>query len=226
MTINRILFLVLALSCLVLPNECTTQRMRSRATKNGQVHGAIYPIEQKYAVAEAHTILLVNDFVYLSCNSALDDQPCPSWTSVFGSSATVFSERVIIECGTCITMDQRDVTLEQGVDVRGKLVFPEGFAGTVRTASLTVQGELEVYSTGPVNGTPMIHILMIGSQAQSFTPIEENSSNCGGGNCDVGHKAITVAGGKVSSKYMQPINCTGCSRSAIIHILSRLFSLI
>jgi len=151
----------------------------------------------KVAIAKMRRQLLLDDFVPLSCNAGLG--ACVSWTSVFGIAAE-FSERVIVGCGTCITMDHPgpELTLLQGIDIQGKLVFEEGYAITLRTASITVQGELEMHSTEPINGSPKIHIIMIGTASQSFTPIGENAGICSG-DCAVDRKAITVAGGKVNS---------------------------
>ena len=189
-------------SVLAFFNVSSSQMMRVRSVKTGDAEAPTYPMEQKDAIDEARRLQGINNFVPLSCNAALDQQPCPSWSSVFGSSPS-FSQRVTIECGTCVTMDQPDLTLSQGLDIRGKLLFPDGLVVTLRTASLTVQGQLDMHSTGPVDGTPRIRIIMIGDQAQTFTPIGENAANCGsGGSCDVSRKAITVAGGKVNSKYI------------------------
>ena len=201
MKLTLLLCVALAHPVIALFDVPSAQMMRGQPAKTGEAEASIYPMEQKDAVDKARKLQGMNNFVPLSCNAALETQPCPSWTSVFGSSTTYFPERVIVACGTCVTMDQQNMTLAQGLDIQGKLVFPEGFIVTVRTASLTVQGQLQMLSTGPVDGTPKIRIIMIGDQAQTFTPIGENAANCGGGgSCNVSHKAITVAGGKVNSK--------------------------
>jgi len=211
MTINRFsLVLALASTSFVLAYASTAHQQQSMrgfslAPVSSLVHYQdeqdvlSFPLEQKDAVAEARRRLIMDDFVPLSCNGALDLQPCPSWGSVFGPATTTFPQRVIIDCGTCVTMDQPDLTLEQGLDIRGKLIFPESFAVTIRTSSITVQGELEMHSTGAIDGSPWIHIIMMGDESQFFTPIGENAANCGGGDCEVDRKAITVAGGKVNS---------------------------
>ena len=151
------------------------------------------------------TSVVIQDFVPLSCNSNMT--ACVSWTQIFGTAAE-FPFRVIIDCGTCITMDYpgTELMLAAGIDVRGKLVFPDGYALTLRTAMITVQGELDMTASKAVDGTPMIHIIMIGSDTnQTFTPVGENAAACVQdsffGNCKVGKKAITVAGGKVNCTY-------------------------
>lgn len=201
MKLTLLLCVALAHPVIALFDVPSARMLRGPPAKTGETEASIYPMEQKDAVDEARRLQGMNNFVPLSCNAALGTQPCPSWTSVFGSATTFFSGRVIVACGTCVTMDQQNLTLAQGLDIHGKLVIPDGFTVTVRTASLTVQGQLEMLSTGPVDGTPKIRIIMTGDQAQTFTPIGENVANCGsGGSCNVSRKAITVAGGKVNSK--------------------------
>jgi len=143
--------------------------------------------------------LLMEDFVPLSCNSNLNLAPCVSWTSVFGNEIQ-FANRVIVDCGICIHVDQTELVLLQGLDIRGKIVVPENHALILKTSSLTVQGELEMQSTSPVNGTSWIRIVMIGSQEQTFEPVGENAGKCSG-DCNVDRNAITVAGGKVNRTF-------------------------
>jgi G8 domain len=146
----------------------------------------------------------IADFVPLSCNSNLAGTTCSTWTSKFGSSATQ-SSRIVIPCGQCITMNHPGptLTLQDGVDVQGKLVFPDSYKLVVDTPLLVVQGELEMTSTKPVDGVPSIKIVLTGSNDQSFTPIGQNANACGGGKCSVGKKSFTVAGGKVNSESIE-----------------------
>ena len=155
----------------------------------------------------------IQDFVPLSCNSNLGTTACGSWTTIFGA-AKEFANRVIVDCGTCITMDHPgpELTLTGGIDIRGKLVFPDAYSLTLRTAMITVQGELQLTSTSKaVDGTPLIRIIMIGTDTeQTFTPVGENSAACVSGTnvsglCKVGKKAITVAGGKVNRTCELPV---------------------
>jgi G8 domain len=153
-------------------------------------------------VAEA-----IQDFVPLTCNANLGS--CVSWSQTFGTQTQVAS-RIIVDCGKCITMDHPGptLTLTAGIDIRGKLIFPDGYSLTLNTASITVQGVLEMTATKPVDGSPLIRIVMIGSDtAQTFTPVDANAAACAG-DCKVGMKAITVAGGQVNRKY-----CTSTSSS-------------
>jgi len=146
-----------------------------------------------------------DDFVPLSCNDNLDSVTCTPWSaSPFGLGST-HSDRVVVACGTCLVMDHADSTLtfEDGIDIQGKLVFPDGFELHVISTMIAVQGELMMTSTKPVDGNELIRFTMIGQNTNSFTTIDENAGKCSGGDvCDVGKKVIVVAGGKVSSEYL------------------------
>lgn len=146
----------------------------------------------------------IADFVPLSCNSNLAGSTCSTWTSKFGSSATV-SSRIVIPCGQCITMNHPGptLTLQDGVDVQGKLVFPNNYKLLVNTPLVVIQGELAMTSTKPVDGTPSIKFVMTGANEQTFTPIGQNVNACGGSKCSVGKKSFTVAGGKLNSKSIE-----------------------
>src|SRR5688572_15535315 len=53
-------------------------------------------------------------FEPLDCNIDLDSEPCTSWEESFGDLSS-HESKVVIECGTCITMDFRgDSLLLQG----------------------------------------------------------------------------------------------------------------
>lgn len=146
----------------------------------------------------------VKDFRPLKCNEAIEMENCRSWKHFFGSRA-VFDERVVVPCGRCFTMNTpRDtLTFTDGLDIQGKLVFPDGLALTVYTPAIIVQGVLEVNAfSKPIDGNPLIRFVMTGEQENSFDPIEENANACYGMNsCFVGPKSITVAGGRVSCKF-------------------------
>jgi hypothetical protein len=153
---------------------------------------------------------LTNDFVPLSCNANIATKPCSPWTTVFGTANT-FTSTVQIACGTCVLMDHPgpQLSLLNGIDIVGKLIFPNNgsYSLTIYTASITVQGELDLQSTlTSVTGTPKIRIIMIGlNDNQVFRPVNENAAACPTddlfGNCKIGRKAITVAGGNVIRKF-------------------------
>lgn len=155
----------------------------------------------------------VNDFVPLSCNANLASAVCNSWTSIFGSSST-FTSQIIIPCGTCVQMNHPgpELSLLGGINIIGKLIFPNdgSYTLTINTASIIVQGELDMQSTlTPVTGTPLLRIVMIGfDEKLSFRPVNENANACPNFDCEVGFKSITVAGGKVNLNGLPPSTLT------------------
>lgn len=152
----------------------------------------------------ARSLQAAIDFVPLSCNANLASATCGTWTSRFGSGATQ-STRIIIPCGQCITMNHPGptLTLQDGIDIQGKLVFPNSNVNLIVNAPLVVvQGLLDMKATKPVDGTPLIRFVLTGENEQMFTPIGSNANACGGGKCSVGKKSFTVAGGKLSGTFV------------------------
>jgi hypothetical protein len=91
------------------------------------------------------------------------------------------------------------LTLQQGIDIVGKLVFPDGYKLDLSASIISIQGELEIQATKPVDGVPNIKFTMIGNFDKTFTPVGENARACNGASsCSVGKKVIVVAGGKVT----------------------------
>jgi G8 domain len=145
---------------------------------------------------------LVEDFVPLSCNSLLSTATCKSFITVYGSSAS-YEQLVTIKCGECITMDHPGTSVEfkAGLDIQGKLIFPDRYRIKISATMIAVQGELQMTSTKPVDGIPDVTFTMTGNTSQNFVPIDSNAAACDGAPCVAGKKAIVVAGGKVNSKY-------------------------
>jgi G8 domain len=86
-----------------------------------------------------------------------------------------------------------------GLEILGKLVFPDGYKLNLSANIVIVQGELEMTATKAVDGIPNIKLTMVGSNDFAFTPIDANARACGGNNtCPVGKKGIIVAGGTVN----------------------------
>ena len=140
----------------------------------------------------------MKDFVPLACNAKI--APCTSWTKTFGT-ATSFSGRVVIPCGQCVTMDVSGGSLQLlgGLDVIGKLVFPDNYVLNLSSIVIAVQGELEMTASKIVDGIPNIKFTMIGNVDRSFTPLFDNTGACNGDvTCNAGKKGIVVAGGKVN----------------------------
>ena len=148
------------------------------------------------------------DFVPLSCNDNLRNVPCHSWSSTFGSR-TVFDERLVIECGTCVELDPvldanvpSEVTFVNGLDIRGRFLIKHKVEIAFYTPLIVVQGEWIVLARQAVTGTPSVRVVLTGDDDnQFFEPMDENANKCHGGTvCQVGPKAITIAGGRIRGK--------------------------
>lgn len=138
-------------------------------------------------------------FSELRCNRNIS--PCVPYSSRYGQK-NIFLNRMIVPCGTCIIMDLADdlLLLNDGLDIRGKLIFPDNYRLTVQTSMVVVQGELEMTSSQQVDGDPPIKFILHGnSDLESFLPIHNNEGICPVG-CAVGPNSFTVAGGKVTRK--------------------------
>jgi hypothetical protein len=96
-----------------------------------------------------------------------------------------------------------DLQLNAGIDIIGKLVFPDGYKLNLRSTLIVIQGELHMTSTKQVTGVPDVRFTMIGNDATlTFTPVGNNANNCKNvPTCTAGKKAIIVAGGKVTRKF-------------------------
>lgn len=172
---------------------------------------------------------LVDDFVPLSCNANLATAVCVPWSRRFGVES-VIDKRIVIPCGECVVMDHvspaiaaattedhaqgppeetdredNRLTLTLGMDIRGKLVFPDDYSLTLHTALIAVQGQLHISTAStqaPVNGNPSIRIVLTGQDDQFFVPVGENKNVCDkGALCNAGKKGLIVAGGQVDSTY-------------------------
>ncbi|KAL7565473.1 hypothetical protein ACA910_012212 [Epithemia clementina (nom. ined.)] len=124
---------------------------------------------------------------------------------------------VVIPCGTCVWMDfDSDETLDlpYGIDIQGHLYFPDGYHVTIRTPFVLVQGLLDMDSSGTVTNEPLIKFIIDASrQSVSFFPAHNNENVCPvegtgkPGKCDIGFRAVAVAGGKINARGL-PKDCT------------------
>ena len=143
------------------------------------------------------------DFQPLLCNAGLASATCKTWSTAFGTG-NVHTNRVIIPCGQCITMNHAGTMLDLrgGIEIVGKLVIPNKIKINIVTTAVIVQGELQVTSSKPVDGNPDVKITLTGSDDIKFTPIDRNANACHGvATCSVGKKPIIVAGGKLNGTY-------------------------
>ena len=132
-------------------------------------------------------------------------QPCVNWsTKSYDPTAGV----VTIPCGECVTMDaSSDLELPNGLDIQGKLIFPDGYKITLSTPSLFVQGILEMTSTRATSDTPDVKIILTGDDNHFLTPHPENSALCpGSSGCSVGNRPVIIAGGVLNIQGLQE-NC-------------------
>lgn len=147
------------------------------------------------------------DFLPLTCNERLDDDPCITpWSRVFGNQL-VFPTAVEIPCGKCVVMyplkDRQRLTFSGGLRVLGKLVI---HSNDIFTTSILVHGELVIESLKPIDGVPDVSITWIDTKPnrtlffQSPEGGDESNSICGGsrGACGMGRKPFVVAGGKLN----------------------------
>lgn len=140
-------------------------------------------------------------FQSLKCNQNITRTGCDTWSAVFGNASS-YSEQVLIPCGECIIMDNSappSLALEGGLDIQGRLIFPDGLKLTLQAPYILVQGVLDMYSTKTPNGEPDVKFVLTGTDEDvtQFVPADSNSEACAEGFCEVGKKPIVVAGGKL-----------------------------
>jgi len=102
----------------------------------------------------------------------------------------------------------QDLTLAGGLDIQGKLVFPDGYQLTLAAPFIRVQGKLHMTSTKIPNGVEDVKFLLTGTDETltKFTPHDNNAMACDG-ECSVGKKPIVVAGGELEIQAL-PENTT------------------
>ena len=112
---------------------------------------------------------------------------------------------VVIPCGSCVVIDPRSIDsdgkldLPHGLDVHGKLVFPQDMRVNVVTPFVFVQGELELFNSQVVSPeNESVRFTLTGSVDTTVAPVPHNSASCPGGKCPIGKKAFVVAGGRLN----------------------------
>jgi hypothetical protein len=194
--IMKLLFIPLILQT-IMAKTTSSYHLRSRNIKENSARNTNVTTPSLEQTSE------VKDFVTLECNEFLHVAYCNPWSSHFGTD-DVHTSRIIIQCGECILMDHPGdmLVLEDGIDIHGKLVFPENNGKlTVKSPFVTVQGELEIHATNKVlDGDFRYKFEMTGEESHYLEPIEENADACKGKKCKVGKKVIVVAGGKINGE--------------------------
>lgn len=147
-----------------------------------------------------------DDFRPLACNDGISLAQCSTWSSMFTNSPSHMNETVI-PCGQCVTMDiAGQLSLAGGLDIQGKLVFPNGAKVTLRAPYVRVQGELHMFSNKIPNGKEDVKFIIYGvdETVTSFVPADSNRGACGGFACSAGKKPVVVAGGKLVIEALPP----------------------
>jgi len=146
-----------------------------------------------------------NTFQPLACNghhlSKLTTVACRPWASMNFS----VTEEVLIPCGVCVTMEGftkgENITLAKGINVEGRWHFPQNVRVVIQTPHIFIQGKLTITSQHIIQGpgNEKVKFIMMGDEDQLLVPNTQNAHLCGGEGyaCNVGPRAIVVAGGQV-----------------------------
>ena len=130
-------------------------------------------------------------------------QPCVNWST---QSFNLTSGVVTIPCGQCVIMDadsSADLVLPNGLDIQGKLVFPDGYKITIRSSFIFVQGILEMISTRATSSEQDVKIILTGDDIQTLIPHQDNAQHCPESGCNVGNRPIAIAGGTLDIHGLQ-----------------------
>ena len=148
-------------------------------------------------------------YLPLSCN--IDIGSCdivtatPLSTLVAAASATNSSSHVIIPCNTCAYVDYTDgevVSLPNGIDIVGRLIFPPSANVEIKLKALFVQGMLDIEKP---HGDNKVVISLYGDDEVTFYPHESDNG------VNIGFKPIVVAGGQLNINAVDT-NCPSWTR--------------
>ncbi len=146
----------------------------------------------------------IGTFHPLDCNP--DSWSSSSCSALVSDNMPSAGEPLTIPCNQCLTFDMTgNVTFADGIDIKGKLVFPVNHQATIYTPFVIVQGELEITvdraEISPDNEAT--RFILTGTQDVTFTPTDAPNQNaCPGNACNLGPKPFLVAGGKVNIDSM------------------------
>lgn len=105
------------------------------------------------------------------------------------------TDEIIIPCGQCVTVDYTDgsmLTFANGINIHGKLYFPSSAHVEFYTTNIFVQGILEMEAP-----TQEVMFRFFGTQDRFLFPMDANAGQCHPlQGCNLGKKALAVAGGK------------------------------
>ena len=127
----------------------------------------------------------------LSCNTDIASCDVASATPLSSLvDAADPTSHVTIPCNTCAYVDYTDgstVTLPNGIDVVGRLIFPSSANVELKVKAIFVQGMLDIAKPDAGN---KVTVHMYGDTEVEFYPHDEPNMPS-----NVGYKPIVVAGG-------------------------------
>jgi hypothetical protein len=102
---------------------------------------ALHEITDKSVRRMSEMSASIGDFHPLACNSNLENAPCNVAVS---SNMPTGSNPLVIRCGECYIFDLpgNEVNFPGGINIKGKLKFPDNRKITIRTTFVIVQGEV------------------------------------------------------------------------------------
>lgn len=178
------------------------------------------------SVAYAATVLLLSflssvsamDFKALTCNDLLSVDDCsPDSLNYHGNLADLLaSGDTQIPCGKCATVETTDGSeldgTATGINVEGMLYFPSTANLTLQTTHIIVQGILKMDPPSVALGNK-VTIRLVGSENRFLFPHSENAMACDSSTgCDIGKKAIVVAGGRLDIRGLEDPTCPGWTK--------------
>jgi hypothetical protein len=150
----------------------------------------------------------IDTFNRLSCNPI----SWPDCSTLVSNNLPSGDDHLTIPCGQCYTFDMGGNVTLNGIDIKGKLVFPLNHKAIIYTPFVIVQGELEITvnhaKVAPDNVAT--RFVLTGIDNVKFTPTDAPNHNvCDktNGVCDLGVKPFVVVGGKVNINAM-PESCS------------------
>ena len=140
-----------------------------------------------------------SDFGSLECNPS-SWPTCTNTVSLPSNS----SVPLVIPCGECHIFDITGNVTINGIDIKGKLLFPTNHRVTINTPFVFIQGELEIHVNSPIVSpeNQATKFVLTGTDDVIFNPTDPPNENaCDlllGAQCNMGSKPFLVAGGKIN----------------------------
>lgn len=145
----------------------------------------------------------------LLCNVDIHSCDIASATplSTIIAAGTDSSSHVTVPCNTCAYVDYTDgeiITLPNGIDVVGRLIFPPSANVEIKLKALFVQGMLDMVKP---DGDNQIVVSLYGEDEITFYPHESTGLD----GVNIGAKPIVVAGGQLNIDAVDA-NCPSWTR--------------